>query len=54
MARTEKAISNVPRSYSAEEARQGEIVLTTRTPRLIFIGGLVLAAAVAVLLRLFA
>jgi hypothetical protein len=34
--------------YSAQDARGGEIILRTRTERLIFIGGLVAAMAVGV------
>ncbi len=30
-----------PPTYSADEVRQGEIILRTRTRRIIFIGGLV-------------
>jgi hypothetical protein len=37
---------------SAEEARQGEIILRTRTRRVIFIAGLVGLVIVAVLLRI--
>lgn len=37
---------------SAEEARQGEIILRTRTRRIIFIAGLVGLVIVAVLLRI--
>jgi hypothetical protein len=37
---------------SAEDARQGEIILRTRTRRIIFIAGLVGLVIVAVLLRI--
>ncbi|MBZ9809961.1 peptide ABC transporter permease [Mesorhizobium sp. BR1-1-9] len=37
--------------FSAEDARQGEIILRTRTRRIIFIVGLVGIVLVAVLLR---
>ena len=40
------------RTFSAEEARQGEIILRTRTRRLIFIAGLVGLVVLAVLLQL--
>jgi hypothetical protein len=36
------------RTYSAQDARGAEIILQTRTERLIFIGGLVAAMAVGV------
>lgn len=42
-----------PRVYSGEKARQGEIILRTRTRRLIFIGGLVGIVAVLLLVRVF-
>ncbi|MBZ9853552.1 peptide ABC transporter permease [Mesorhizobium sp. CA13] len=37
--------------FSAEDARQGEIILRTRTRRIIFIAGLVGIVLVMVLLR---
>jgi len=40
------------RPYSAEKARQGEIILRTRTRKIIFIGGLVLFVVVVLILRL--
>ena len=40
------------RIFSAEEARQGEIILRTRTRRVIFIAGLVGLVVLAVLLQL--
>lgn len=40
-------------TLSGEEARQGEIILRTPARRAIFIGGLVLAAIVGVLLLLY-
>lgn len=43
-----------PKAYPAEAARQGDIVLDTRTRRLIFIGGLVLAVLIVLVLRLAA
>lgn len=52
--REERGAGGSAKAYPAEKARQGEIVLTTRAQRLIFIAGLVLAVVVAVLLRLFA
>jgi hypothetical protein len=39
-----------PAPYPAEKARGGEIILRTRVRRAIFIGGLVAAAVMAVLL----
>jgi len=41
------------RSFRAEDARQGEIILRTRTRRIIFIAGLAGCVAVALLLALF-
>ncbi|TIN30308.1 MAG: hypothetical protein E5Y31_08105 [Mesorhizobium sp.] len=38
--------------FSAEQARQGEIILRTRTRRIIFIAGLVGIVLLALLLRL--
>jgi hypothetical protein len=35
-------------TYSAQDARGGEIILRTRTERVIFVGGLVAAMAVGV------
>ena len=43
-----------PRVYSGEKVRQGEIILRTRTRRLIFIGGLVGIVLVVLLVRVFA
>ncbi|PSJ63077.1 peptide ABC transporter permease [Mesorhizobium soli] len=40
--------------FSAEQARQGEIVLRTRTRRLIFIAGLAGIVVLALLLAIFA
>jgi hypothetical protein len=37
--------------FSAEDARQGEVILRTRTRRIIFIAGLVGIVLVMVLLR---
>ncbi|MGF1624050.1 MAG: peptide ABC transporter permease [Alphaproteobacteria bacterium] len=39
------------RSYPAEQVRQGEIILRTRTWRIIFVGGLVGLVLLAVILR---
>ena len=36
--------------YAAEDARGGEITLNTRVRRLVFIGGLILALAVGLIL----
>lgn len=41
-----------PRTFSAEDARQGEIILRTRTRRIIFIAGLVGLVVLTVLLQL--
>ena len=43
-----------PKTYPAEKARQGEIVLNTRRRRMIFFGGLIGFVLLAVLLPLFA
>ena len=43
-----------PRGHSGEKVRQGEIILRTRTRRLIFIGGLVGIVLVVLLVRVFA
>lgn len=51
MARTTPDLHN----YPAEKARQGEIILKTRTQRIIFIAGLagmVLLALIATLMRI--
>jgi hypothetical protein len=40
--------SRKPKTYSAQDARGAEIILRSRTERLIFIGGLVAALAVGV------
>lgn len=40
-----------PRTFSAEDVRQGEIILRRRWQRLVFIGGLVAACLVILLLR---
>jgi hypothetical protein len=40
-----------PKTYPADKARQGEIILRHRWSRLIFFGTLVLAVIVAVLWR---
>ena len=40
-----------PKEYSAEKARQGEIVLRTRAQRVIFLAGLVGAVALAFLMQ---
>ena len=46
--------SAAPRPYPAEKARGGEIILRTRQRRMIFIGGLIAAIVLALLLGLFA
>jgi len=38
--------------FLAEQARQGEIILQTRTPRIIFIAGLVGIVILAIVVRL--
>ena len=43
-----------PEPYPAEKARGGEIILRTRTRRMIFIAGLVGAVVLVLVLRLFA
>lgn len=43
-----------PPEYKAQDVRGGEIILKTRTRRLIFIAGLAGAVVLAVLIRLFA
>jgi len=47
-----------PRSYPAEKARQGEIILKSRWSRIVFFsglfGGFVLLAVVAIILGIFA
>lgn len=40
-----------PRMFSAQDVRQGEIILKRRWQRLIFIGGLVAAVLVILLVR---
>ena len=40
------------RTYSAEEVRQGEIILRTRTRRLIFIAGLIGLVVLALVMQL--
>ncbi|MGK9165179.1 hypothetical protein KXR53_02720 [Inquilinus limosus] len=40
-----------PPAYPAEKARQGEIILRTRTQRVIFIAGLVLLVLFVLLAR---
>lgn len=42
-----------PKTYPAEKARQGEIILNTRSRRTIFILGLVGFVVLALVLRLF-
>lgn len=42
-----------PEAYPAEKARQGEIILNTRSRRTIFIAGLVGFVALALILRVF-
>jgi len=37
-----------PKTYSAQDARGGEIILRTRTERIIFVAGLAAAMAVGV------
>jgi hypothetical protein len=39
------------RTYSAEDVRGGEIILRTRTRRIVFIGGLVGLVLLALILR---
>jgi hypothetical protein len=41
-----------PPTYGADQVRQGEIILRTRTHRLIFIAGLVGIVLLAVILQL--
>ncbi len=40
-----------PRTFSAEDARQGEIILKRRWQRLVFIGGLAAVVLVILLVR---
>ncbi|MBY0224797.1 MAG: peptide ABC transporter permease [Hyphomicrobium sp.] len=40
-----------PKKYPAEKARQGQIILRTRTQRMIFVGGLVGAVLLALVLK---
>jgi hypothetical protein len=47
-----KRSKDVERGYPGEKARQGDIVLRTSAERWIFIGGLVAAVGVAVVLAL--
>ena len=42
---------NERRTYSAEEVRQGEIILRTRTRRLIFIAGLIGLVVLALVIQ---
>jgi hypothetical protein len=43
-----------PPHYSADQVRGAEIDLRTRTQRLVFIGGLIVAVLVAIVLKLAA
>ncbi|MCH8686194.1 hypothetical protein [Pedomonas mirosovicensis] len=46
--------SNAQPEYSAEDVRGGEIILRTRTRRIIFIAGLAGIVVLAFLIRIFA
>ena len=50
----EAAHTAVSPGYPAEKARQGEIILRTRTRRIIFFGGLIGLALLFVILRIAA
>jgi hypothetical protein len=54
MARTDQPYQTPPRTYSAEKARQGEIILQSRWQRMLFIAGLpgfIVLALILVLMR---